>query len=298
MSERPVVACYRGLDSLDAVPLGAQLAAALHEPLVLATAYDYEPVALGARALPSADNERRAQAARASLERARAIVDADVDVREHVVPAAGIESALSGLARDVGARMIVVGRDTEGHVTRSLVPRAPCPVAVAPLSAALPSPGPLARIGVAYDGSPQAHWALVAATELARATGARLVLLSVAPTKARAQTRLDVARLLLDRAVQTFETQAVAGDPAAALAAASAGVDLLACGSRGRGRALSAILGSVSGHLVDHAECAVLVVPPVTWRPVALTSAGAGTDRAARARASVGSRRQQTAEPV
>jgi nucleotide-binding universal stress UspA family protein len=266
ISEHPVVACYRGLDSLDAVQLGAQLATALDEPLVIATAYDYEPVTLSARALPPADNERRAQAARAGLERARGIVGTDVDVREQVIPAAGIESALSGLARDVGARMMVVGRDTEGHVTRSLFPRAPCPVAVAPLSVALPAPEPFARIGVAYDGSPQAHWALVAATELARATGARLVLLSVAATKARAQTRLDVARLLLDRAVQAFETQAIAGDPAAALASASAGVDLLVCGSRGRGRALSAILGSVSAHLVDHAECAVLVVPPVTWR--------------------------------
>jgi len=53
-----------------------------------------------------------------------------------------------------------VGRDTEGRGTRSLIPRAPCPVAVAPVSVPLPPPGPPRRIGVAYDASPTARMAL------------------------------------------------------------------------------------------------------------------------------------------
>ena len=50
MSEHPVVACYRGRDSAAAVQLGALLAGALDEPLVLAHAYRSEPFALSARA--------------------------------------------------------------------------------------------------------------------------------------------------------------------------------------------------------------------------------------------------------
>jgi len=49
--EHPIVACYRGRDSADAVMLGALLAGALHEPLILATAYRYEPVGFSARPL-------------------------------------------------------------------------------------------------------------------------------------------------------------------------------------------------------------------------------------------------------
>src|SRR3954469_14618623 len=36
------------------------------------------------------------------------------------------------LARELDASMIVLGHATEEHVTRSLLPRAPCPVVVAP----------------------------------------------------------------------------------------------------------------------------------------------------------------------
>ena len=50
MTEHPVIACYRGLDSADAVGLGAILARALDEPLVLACAYDYEAVGFSAGA--------------------------------------------------------------------------------------------------------------------------------------------------------------------------------------------------------------------------------------------------------
>lgn len=61
MSKHPIVACYRGLDSADAVALGALLASALHEPLVLAGAYRYEPAGLSARALPSPDKAGRSR---------------------------------------------------------------------------------------------------------------------------------------------------------------------------------------------------------------------------------------------
>jgi nucleotide-binding universal stress UspA family protein len=52
------------------------------------------------------------------------------------------------------------------------------------------------------------------------------------------------------------------GDPAAMLIEVSAALHQLWCGSRGRGRVLSAVLGSVSGRLIQEAHCPVVVVPP------------------------------------
>lgn len=261
MSEHPLIACYRGLDSADAVGLGALLADALGEPLVLASAYRYDPAALSAQALPIPDNERRAKAAAAALRRARQFVGAEVDVREEIVPAARIIDALAELARDTDACMLVLGRDVSGHVTRSLVPRAPCPVAVSPMSVPLPRLGPLRRIGVAIDGSAPAACALVAATRLARATGAQLELLAAGPTIEHAAAWLHVARLSLEFSDVRFTSSALVGEPRSRLAEASADLDLLVCGSRGHGPLGEVVLGSISHALLDAARCAVLVVP-------------------------------------
>ncbi|MFP5362971.1 MAG: universal stress protein [Thermoleophilia bacterium] len=276
MSEHPVIACYRGLDSADGVGLAALLAQTLDQPLVLASAYHYEAIGLGPSALPAADNDRRADAAMARLQRARRFVPPGIDVREEVVPATGVPEALTALARDIDACVLTVGRDTSGRVTRSLLSRAPCPIAVAPLSVPLPRSGPLRRIGVAYDGSTTAQSALVAAMQLARATDAQLVLLGAGTTAERAAVWLHVARLAIDDDIDRTARELV-GDPASVLAEASADVDLLVCGTRGRGRALGKLLGSVSAHLLTHAECPLIVVPPVVWRsdrgPLGLTSA-------------------------
>jgi nucleotide-binding universal stress UspA family protein len=261
MSEHPVLACYSGLDSTDAVQLGARLATVFDQPLVLVRAYEYEPVSLSARALPAPDNHRRAAAAAAMLRHARTFVGADVEIREQIVPAAGIVDALVGLAVDLDACLLVVGRDSEGHVTRSLLPRAPCPVLVAALGTAPAPADAIERIGSAYDGSRGAQAALVAATALARAAHARLVVVAAGPTTEHAEARLRTARLSLSDG-DDVALQPVAGEPRAALSAASADFDVLVCGSRGRGRPLATLLGSVSTHLAAHARCALLVVPP------------------------------------
>ena len=278
MKAHPVLAGYSGLDSAAAVQLGALLARLLGEPLVLATAYRYEPAALSARALPAPENARRAEAAAAALHRARTFAGRDADVRELTVPAAGIPDALAGLAREVDACMLVLGRDDTGRVTRALLPRAPCPVAVAPLGVPLAPGAAIERIGVAYDGSPMARRGLVAAIRLALAANARIVLLAAGPTTEHAATWLHVARLAVAGEVPC-ESHALTGDAPGALASASEDLDLLVCGSRGRARPLAAILGSVSSHLVAHAHCPVIVVPPVVAsspaRPLGLTTATA-----------------------
>jgi nucleotide-binding universal stress UspA family protein len=279
MSEHPVVAGYRGLDSAGAVQLGSLLAHALGEPLVIAGAFRYEPAHASARALPDPDNARRAEAARAALGRARTFARHDVEIREEVLPATGTAEALAWLARDIDACMLVLGRDTQSRVTRSLVPRAPCPVAVAPVSVPLPAIDRLRNIGVAYDGSPPAQQALVAAWSLARATGAELIVLSAGPTVEHAATALQLATAAIG-APAAVRTQALEGDAQTQLARASAELDLVVCGSRGRSRPAAALLGSVSAHLVAHAECAVVVVPAKTGRspdaPLGISTAAVG----------------------
>jgi nucleotide-binding universal stress UspA family protein len=52
------------------------------------------------------------------------------------------------------------------------------------------------------------------------------------------------------------------GHPTAVLLDAAQGADLLVLGRRGHGGAVSALLGSVSHHCIQHAECPVVVVPP------------------------------------
>jgi nucleotide-binding universal stress UspA family protein len=59
------------------------------------------------------------------------------------------------------------------------------------------------------------------------------------------------------------ELLAETGEPARRLLelAEERGVDLIIVGSRGRGAWMSAILGSVSGHLAANAPCPVVIVP-------------------------------------
>lgn len=82
--------------------------------------------------------------ARDGLERGAALVPSDIAVRIHVRPAGGPASGLAQAARDLGARLIVVGSDahggfgatlrrhTLGSVTTELLAITPVPVAVAP----------------------------------------------------------------------------------------------------------------------------------------------------------------------
>jgi nucleotide-binding universal stress UspA family protein len=249
MPEHPVLACYRGPDSVGALQLAAALSATLGQPLVLASAYAYEPVALGVGALPSDANALRFDAAQAAVGRAHRLLGGATEVRERVVPAEGIPEALADLAREIDACVLVVGRDLDGDVTRVLLEHAPCPVAVSPLSVAVVGEPALRRIAVADDGSAAAAFARIAGERLAERTGTRSVVLT-APEGSAAGSWL-VAR--------------------------SADHDLLLCGSRGRGRMLAAVLGTVSGRLVRAAHCPVLVVPPLTRRaadgPLGLTTA-------------------------
>jgi nucleotide-binding universal stress UspA family protein len=249
-AEHPVVACWHGPDSVGALQLAAALATTLAQPLALAVAYTYEPVALSARPVPTAVDERRAAAAGEAVARAHEFVADGIDVRDHVVAAEDVATGLADLARRLDATVLVLGRDIDGHVVRDVIAQAPCPVAVSPFDVAVPGPYPLAALAVADDGSPGAALAGHAVERLARHAGA---------------------------APAATVTTAPGRNAGAELVAASEGYDLLACGSRGRGRLAAAVLGSVSGELVRAAHCPVLVVPPsvaaAPGAPLGLTTA-------------------------
>ena len=78
----------------------------------------------------------------------------------------------------------------------------------------------------------------------------------------------DIATRTLDTAIKEagdggpvdVRSVIVYGHPAQALVEASAGAQLLVVGSRGHGGFVGMLLGSVSGYVIAHASCPVLVI--------------------------------------
>jgi nucleotide-binding universal stress UspA family protein len=133
---------------------------------------------------------------------------------------------------------------------------------------------------VAFDGSPDAELALEHAVGLAQAFRARLALVAVvppppsfawqAPGGARGahdamQRDLDARlRAAADRIPDDLPvtTRLLDGDPAREIlrAAREGDHDLIVMGSRGRGRMTTALLGSVSNHVMHDARVPVMIV--------------------------------------
>ncbi len=168
-----------------------------------------------------------------------------------------------------------VGRALIGSVAESILHGAPCAAMVAPRGYAAAEPGPLRRVAVAYDGTPEAKAALRAAEEVALRTGAAIrVLTVVAPPVAMPGVGGYVpveppdAGKIVTEAVNSVDERLAAdsrrldGPPARTLAAACEDdVDLLLAGSRGYGPVMRVLLGSVSTQLIHMAPCPVMVVP-------------------------------------
>lgn len=198
---------------------------------------------------------------------------------------------LRAVADDEHADLIVVGvphRTPRQRLVRTdhalqVLHDAPCAVVAVPDG--LAAPHPLERIGVGIDRSPESATALAIALELARAGGAALHLFAVASDLYGGSRHLlvvgaaylDSYREILDarvreahedleRALQRCSGVRVTddvcvGDPAHALAALSAGCDLLVLGSRRWGTLRRLALGSTSERVIHYARCPVLVPP-------------------------------------
>lgn len=208
--------------------------------------------------------------------------------REHTVVEHSVARGLYQLAEELSPAAIVLGSARHGGIDRvmlgsaagSLLTGVPCSLAVAPLGYA-DSPNRIEKIGVAVDGSGESWRALHAGANLARETGGRLRVLTVAaphhyalggvlspygPEEYERMKEREDEKVLaeaLERLPEGVEaeTALLHGDPADALPEAAADLDALLLGSRGYGPLKGALLGSVSAKLIGSSPCPVLVVP-------------------------------------
>jgi nucleotide-binding universal stress UspA family protein len=203
-----------------------------------------------------------------------------------VIPDSSPARALHTLAETRAADLVVVGSTHTGRLGRvfpgatgeKLLHGSPCAVAVVPRGN---EDRPIARIGVAYDGTDEAKAALALAVRLSKRFDSRLELIGVAgldwyagpalvggvgyemetlrvETEKRIKAALDEAAQGLDVPSETVLRD---GDPAEELAEQSEQLDLIVTGSRGYGPLRAVLMGGVSGRLIRLAHCPVIVVP-------------------------------------
>ncbi|HEV2924200.1 MAG TPA: universal stress protein [Solirubrobacteraceae bacterium] len=166
----------------------------------------------------------------------------------------------------------MLGRAMLGDDTRAALNGAPCAVAIAAVGYSEHA-SPIAKVGVAYNESPESKEALAAARELAAATRATVHPLEVVsiPTYAF----IGMSPPLLGETVDTMlqeasarmaqlpgvEVRAVYGLVGEELAQFGDAVDILVVGSRSYGPLRRLVLGSTSNYLERHARCSLLVLP-------------------------------------
>jgi nucleotide-binding universal stress UspA family protein len=155
-----------------------------------------------------------------------------------------------------------IGVSSLGSAGELLLHGGGAPVAVVPNDFTPPARRAI-DIGVAYGVTPESDDAVRVAVDLAQCAGARLKVLTVhepAPHHEMPERRPGEH---LERALAGAEAKRVelSGDPATALAAASAGLDLLITGSRSYGPLGAVLLGAVTRRLVNAARCPMMVVP-------------------------------------
>ena len=281
----------------DAVALARDLAALTGARLTFASAVPMPDVALLGDEVAdqlvdeAVENEKRLLDDRASALR-EAGIDVECVARAYVSPA----FMLQELAEQQRAELVVVGsthRSTLGRVLTGstggrLLQGSPCSVAIAPRGHHATGERALRRIGVAYDGSDEARSALRAGAALAERAAAPLDVITVldvaqfgspalmgGPSYDRTRADLEsIARSRLDLVVADLPGgahatgQLLAGEPAAELARATEGLDLMLAGSRGYGPLRAVLLGAVSERLIRHSACPVVVTPRGVERPL------------------------------
>lgn len=168
-----------------------------------------------------------------------------------------------------------------GSVSQQCTHHATCPVAIV-RSGLDPLPPTTERIVVGIDGSEPSQRALEWSLEAARIHNASIEVVhawafpymvgEIVPAMAYDPAPYAAAaRLMIDQAVESADTSGLitpvvrtvsSGGAAEAILAAAKTADLVVVGSRGRGGFAGLLLGSSSQHVVNHATCPVVVVPP------------------------------------
>ena len=259
----------------DAIALAARLGSPTGK-LTLVNVHPGELRPVNAVTPAMATDEREASHELLTRERAQAEVEAELVSFLALSPGRGLHD----VAEERGADLLVVGscgrgvlgRAMLGDDTRAALNGAPCAVAIATHGYAEHPPA-TARVGIAYDGSPESEAALGAARAVGAQHRSKLIALEVVSVPTYSFTGLTppalgetIDVLLADakerlHAIEDVEGRAVYGLPGEELASFGAEVDLLVVGSRNYGPLRRLVLGSTSDYLERHARCSLLVLP-------------------------------------
>jgi nucleotide-binding universal stress UspA family protein len=273
-----------GVDGLeggrDALSLAGRLALLAGGEVIAVHAIPFDHYVARAGAPPYSS----AAQATAERELEAELADAGVTARTRVLGDASPAHALHRVADAEGADVIVVGSTHHGAVGRVFVGDdaaaalhgSSCPVAVAPRGLAAADWKPVQRIGVAFDGGPEADQALALAAAVAAECEASLALRTVVATPIEwadftaydtdwLELAMETAKGQLLAAIADLAVEAsgdvVGGLPVDELVELSCCVDLLVLGSRAWGPVRRTLIGSTAAKLMRKARCPVLVLP-------------------------------------
>lgn len=286
----PIVVGYDGRPTGDdALALARLLRARDGRALVAVSAIDRAPGDVTLSTYEDAlraEGERLADAARSALAGDGPVetvsVRSDWPARELIAEAIEREAAAIVIGSTHHGK---IGRVLPGGVGERLLSGSPCPLLLAPRGFAEREAPELRRIGVAYDGSPEAKLALEEGVAIAREQGSSLRLIfaihegdlvgagwgGIAPLTPSPIEERRIQREWLEKELSrvveglpgdvSAEADLLEGRPAPTLIDAGKGLDLLVLGSRSYGPVKRVLFGGVSGAVAREAACPLLVTP-------------------------------------
>ena len=171
----------------DAIAFGRRLARVSSAPAIVACTFPYYDMPNRAANVQYRNYLRDDAEKTACKMRDRLGVDRSI-IR--IIAEPSVAKGLDHIATSEKAGIVIVGsthtgrlgRVAPGSTAERLLHGSPCAVAVVPQGYREQDERPIGRIGVAYNGSPEADEAVTAAIELARAFGARIELIGVVST--------------------------------------------------------------------------------------------------------------------
>lgn len=283
--ERIAAAVDSRAEGDDAVVLATAIARAVGGDLILASIEPELPLLL-----PGGDWRRMRRETKAMLGRTRDAFASEARAAIHadLSPARGLRRVLRYHHRQLvvcgSSHRGESGRASVGHTTRQLIEAGQYALAIA--ARGLSGHGELSikRVGVGYDGGPEASAALACAAGIAEACGARLMVRGVIDDHVPAlgwpslwiealrecwNEVIDGEMLALRTSIEAATAELsvpvsveVARDvPAASLLDLSTVTDLLVIGSRRWGPVARVLLGGTGEALVRGAYCSLLIVP-------------------------------------
>lgn len=250
----------------EAIRMAGKCGAELHVMSMVTSGEEHE-------ALAGSIVKQEMERAQAHLDTIRGqAVATGVRCRTHLVQGNVVDRNIIGLADEVKADVIVMGRRGRrglamamlGHATARVIGQAGCHVLVVPRAAQVEG----RHIVVGTDGSRFADHAATTAGKLAGLCGAPVTVVSVTSASHGPERRAD-ATAAVEQVVARLNDSGVSAqgvvphgrpDEMIVATAREQGADLIVTGSHGRTGLQRVLMGSVSERVINEASCAVLVV--------------------------------------